>query len=65
MLGITLMHPEWLIGLIVLLVAVLPWIAAIVWIASRAGWSSLFSQEEGAFPSQASQLRGFGGEPSK
>ena len=58
------MHPEWFIGLIVLLVAVLPWIAAIVWIASRAGWSSLLSQEEGAFPSQASQLRGFGGGPS-
>jgi hypothetical protein len=59
-----LMHPEWLIGLVVLLVAVLPWIAAIVWIASRAGWSSVFSKE-GAFPSQASQIRGFGGGPSK
>jgi 3-oxoacyl-[acyl-carrier-protein] synthase II len=41
------MHRDtWLIGFIVLLTAVLPWIAAIVWVASRAGWSSMFSQEK-------------------
>jgi hypothetical protein len=55
----------WFIGFIVLLAAVLPWISAIVWAASRAGWSSVFSQEERAFPSQAIQLRGFGGGQSK
>jgi hypothetical protein len=60
------MHQDtWFIGFIVLLTAVLPWIAAIVWVASRAGWSSVFSQKEGAFPSQGSQLRAFGGMPSK
>jgi hypothetical protein len=65
-LWVTLMHRDpWFIGFIVLLAAVLPWVAAIVWVASRSGWSSVFSQEEGAFPSQASRLRGFGGGPSK
>ena len=44
------MHPEWLIGLFVLLVAVLPWIAAIVWIASRAGWASLVLAGGGSIP---------------
>jgi cytoskeletal protein RodZ len=64
--GSTVMHRDtWFMGFIVLLAAVLPWIAAIVWVASRAGWSSVFSQEEGAFPSQASQVRGFGGGPNK
>lgn len=56
------MHEDtWLIGLVALLVAVLPWIAAIVWVVTRAGWSSAFSQQEQAFPSQANRLRGFGG----
>jgi hypothetical protein len=60
------MHRDtWLIGFVVALTAVLPWLVAIVWVASRAGWSSLFSQKERAFPSQASQLRGFGGRPTK
>lgn len=59
------MYRDTFIALAVLLVAILPWIAAVVWIASRAGWSSVFSQKEGAFPSQASQLHGFGSGPHK
>jgi hypothetical protein len=39
----------------------LPWIAATVWTAQRAGWSSLWSDNGKAFPSQSRRLRGFGG----
>jgi hypothetical protein len=54
-------------GLVVIWVApisvlfALPWIAAIAWVGSRAGWSSLWSESDEAFPSQSSRLRGFGG----
>jgi hypothetical protein len=56
------MHRDTFIALAALLAAVLPWIAAILWVCSRAGWSAVFSQKDGAFPSQASQIRGFGGD---
>jgi hypothetical protein len=39
------------------IVLALPWIAATLWIASRAGWSVLWTANE---PSQAQQLPGFG-----
>jgi hypothetical protein len=39
----------------------LPWIAAIVWLAWRAGWSVLWSDSGDEFLSQARRLRGLGG----
>jgi hypothetical protein len=39
----------------------LPWLAAIVWVAWRAGWSVLWSDHGDEFPSQSHRLRGFGG----
>jgi hypothetical protein len=39
----------------------LPWIAATLWIAYRAGWHLLWSNQGREHPSQATQLRSFGG----
>ncbi len=43
----------------VLLISVLPWLAALLWLVMRAGWSVLLPDE--TIPSQASRLRSFGG----
>ena len=38
----------------------LPWIAATIGVAWRAGWRVLWSENGHAYPSQADQLRAFG-----
>jgi hypothetical protein len=38
-----------------------PWVAATIWVVSRAGWRILSPSDAGALPSQAAQLRAFGG----
>jgi hypothetical protein len=43
------------------LLVVLPWVAAIAWICSRAGWSLLSAERSDDIASQASRMRAFGG----
>jgi hypothetical protein len=38
----------------------LPWIGAAAWVSWRVGWTVLWSENEGEFPTQASRLRSFG-----
>jgi hypothetical protein len=43
------------------LLVVLPWLAAIAWICSRAGWWLLSAEATDDIASQASRMRAFGG----
>jgi len=42
------------------LLCVLPWLAAIVWQCSRAGWSLLSAERSDDIASQADRMRAFG-----
>jgi 4-amino-4-deoxy-L-arabinose transferase-like glycosyltransferase len=52
--------PALLIGLALGVLFALPWIAAVVWASSRAGWRVLWSENGEEFPTQAASLRSFG-----